>query len=118
MAQRKKETGVVDIDAQAKKFDPVRIRFRGIEYVLGRDVASIIEATSVLSSDDDGSDPVKTLRSLGPILEILAPELPRDDLDPGEEIALLGAVTLLMERVGDLPFRREGKSRKSASGDS
>lgn len=108
MAQGKTK-GVVDIDAQAKRFEPVRIRFRGEEYTLGRDVASIMLATSVLSSDDDGSDPAKTLRALEPMLEILAPELPRDNLEPGEAVALFGAVTLLMERVGDLPFRHEGK---------
>lgn len=101
---------VLDIDAKAAEFQPLVIKFRGEEYTLGVDIVSLMTAATFASEgveDGDEVDQLGILRKLRPTLRILAPGIPVDDLSAGEEAALLGAVTEVMNRCGRLTFREE-----------
>lgn len=92
---------VFDIDEQAGAFQPVRVKLRGQESVLGSTALSLMKAAQL------GQDTEDILSQLRPMLGQLCPELPIDDLTPGEEVALMRAVTEVMRRMGRLTFRTE-----------
>ena len=97
---------VLDIDAQASEYQALEIKFRGQQWTLGKDIVSLLSAASFASEGEEDAevDQLAMLRKLKPMLRILAPGIPVDDLTPGEEVALLGAVTEVMNRCGRLTF--------------
>lgn len=104
---------VFDIDAEASQFEPVRIKFRGRDLVLGDTAVSIIQAASLYSAEDDEQDHLSLMvKYLRPVLRALNPELAQmmeeQDLTSAEELALMRPVTAVMERLGKLTFRSEG----------
>ena len=106
------DTAVLDIDAKAAEFQPLVIRFRAQEWTLGKDIVSLLTAaTFAADGEDEESDgevgQLTMLAKLKPVLRILAPGIPVDDLSPGEEVALLRAVTEVMNRCGRLTFSEE-----------
>lgn len=97
---------IFDIDAQVGEFEPVRIRFRGEELVLGEsvmDVMAACEAAGHMPEDQEGLEGVRAmLGMIRPALRVLNPKL-RDmlderDLSPAEEVALVRPVTVALSQ--------------------
>lgn len=108
---------IYDVDAEAAKFQPVRVKFRGTEYTLGGDVCSLLSAASLFGNLPDGEDSLALSRAvfeyLRPVVRVLSPAIgevmDREDLNAGEEAALLRPVTEVLSRIGDLSFPAEGQ---------
>ena len=103
-----------DIDEMAEKFEPVRVKFRGTEYVLGADVHSILSASSVFQETidpeaDSKSTTLAVFTQLRAIIRVLSPDLAKVmddcDLNPAEEAAMLRPVTEVLAQVGQLTFQ-------------
>jgi hypothetical protein len=108
-----------DIDELAGDFEPVEIRFRGQEYVLGASVIQLLNAAvgfkdsagrlkENASAEDQALAVFEVLR---PTLRALSPELAKviaeRDLTPPEEAALLKPVTQAVQLLSRLSFRAE-----------
>lgn len=100
-----------DVDARAASFKPVVIKFRGTERVLGATALSLIQATSIYSTQaraEGETDSVFAVRLVKPILRALSPELSAEldarDLEAGEELALLPVLTEVVKRLGAVRF--------------
>ena len=103
-----------DIDEMAKEFEPVRVKFRGVEYVLGDNVHSILSASSVFQENLDPKADAKAttldvFTHLRAIIRVLSPGMAKvmdqQDLNAAEEAAMLRPVTEVLSQVGKLSFR-------------
>lgn len=88
-----------DIDAQAEAFEPVHIKFRGQEHVLGETVMSVLLAMDVV--DGDSIDTKQLMANLPAILRTLCPNLEgvlkEKPLVQAEEVALLKPVIAVLK---------------------
>lgn len=102
-------TKVFDVDALAAEFEPVCIRFRGEEYVLGDTVESVLAATKIAESLPDDAPTEEQLALLPKVLRALNKKLGKAvaESEPSlpERLVFQKAVTELMTRVGNVPFR-------------
>ncbi len=104
-----------DIDEMAQEFEPVRVKFRGVEYILGESVHAILSASSVFqqvdAEADDKSTTLQVFTHLRPIIRVLSPDMGKvmneQDLNAAEEAAMLRPVTEVLAQVGRLSFRKE-----------
>lgn len=111
---------VFDIDALAENFKAVQVKLRGQLYELGGTAYSILMAASLVDVDEEEGNEkaqaAKFMKQLRPMLAYLSPELERDTRDnplsAAEELALLPAVTEVMNRVGALSFRSEEEAQQ------
>lgn len=113
------ESGIFDVDQLAQNFEPVKVKLRGKVYELGGTAYSILMVGSMVKVDegetDDRKQAAEFLRQLRPVLAVLSPELEADTRDrpltAAEELALLPAITEVMNRVGALSFRTEEEAQ-------
>jgi hypothetical protein len=100
-----------DIDQMKSDFQPVDIVFHGQEYVLGRNAVGLLDACELHAEieDLDGMKYLKALLELLPRLALaLCPDLVLDDdLDAGEQMALVKVCTEVLGRVTRLTFPAE-----------
>jgi hypothetical protein len=106
-----------DIDQATKDFEPVRIKFRGVEHTLGGSVLSLLNASSIFTEDvmkdddDDTSFTKRVFEFLRPTLRALSSTMgdviDESDLTPAEEAALLRPVTAAISQLGRLSFRAD-----------
>lgn len=88
---------VYDVDAVASEFSPLRIKFRGEEYLLGQGILGLMQASGIFEGIEDGT---KAMEKLPAILRALCPEFPEDaELGTGEAFALMAAATEVLNRV-------------------
>ncbi len=88
---------VFDIDALAESYQPVRIKFRGGEYVLGANVLQVIAAAEL--NQEGGMSAM--VQQLPAYLRTLCPDIgPALDepLTAPEEVALMRPITAVMDR--------------------
>lgn len=87
-----------DIDAEVAAYEPVRIKFRGKEYVLGKTTMAVLLAMEVIEGDEIGTK--QLVQNLPAVLRTLCPELDavlkKKALVQAEEVALLKPVTAVM----------------------
>lgn len=116
---------VFDIDEISKAFEPVRIKFRGVEYTLGSTVMQLLNAASVFQGilDDDApkDEQAKAVfENLRPVLRALSPDLAEvineNDLTAGEEAALLRPSTAALNLLSVLSFREKEDKEQDSGG--
>lgn len=101
---------IFDLDEQgASGFEPVTVRFRGTEYLLGTTAYGLVAAPALLDIGDDDASEHQVLQAimenLAAAVRVLGPEL-QDAIEadgtitPGEEFALMKAVMEVLNRIG------------------
>jgi hypothetical protein len=95
---------VYDIDAAAGSYQPVTIKLRAQEYVLGETVQQLMTMSSLLNSVKDESGQVEVSAHIVEILATLAPQAPQN-LTAGEQIALVRPITEVLTRFNALSFQ-------------
>lgn len=106
-----------NIDKMKSGFEPVDILFRGTDYLLGRNALGIIRACEVHGEFEDKNGMAYLgvfLERLPEILTALCPELPVDDLETGESIALIKVCTEVFGRIGRINFQAEDEETHAA----
>jgi hypothetical protein len=103
---------VIDIDARAGSFEPVRVKFRGQEHVLGSHAIELVGATAIYTTNPKEEDETEigyavriaplVLRALSPELDAL---LDAEPLSAAEEFAIVPVLTEVVKRIGALEFR-------------
>lgn len=99
-----------NIDEMKAGFEPVEIVFRGENYFLGRNALGLLDACELHGSieDKDGVAYLKALLELLPgLVASMCPELTLEDLETGEQMALVKVVTEVLGRVSRLTFPEE-----------
>lgn len=100
---------IYDVDELAREFEPVRVRFRGKEYVLGGDIESLMRATRVASSVADDAPEEEQFKILPAVLRALCKDLGKEvrerPLGLAERLVFQKAVTEVMDRINAVPFR-------------
>jgi len=105
---------VFDVDAARAEYVPVRVRFHGKDYDLGKTALSLVRAPDLFADEDgkdgDGVSAARMIERLPEALGILCEELgeavAKHGLSAPEELLLLSAVTEVLSRVGG-GFRAE-----------
>lgn len=105
-------SSVFDVDKYAGSFEPLQVKFRGEVYAFGRSADAMLAATDAYAQVGEKAGMRGQLAALPTIVRALCPEFPPvDDLNPGEEFALLSACTEVMRRAGDMRFPSSGARR-------
>ncbi len=103
---------VIDIDKRAGSFEPVKVKFRGKQYVLGSKALELLSVSAIYSANpkrDDEPEPNYAVR-LAPLVlcgvsEELAAVLEKNGLTAAEELAVIPVLTEVVKRIGALDFR-------------
>lgn len=99
-----------NIDKMKSNFEPVEIVFRGKTYMLGRDALGLLEACELCGTieDKDGMEYFKAqLGMLPQLMKCLCPRLEiGEDLETGEQMALIEVTMEVLGRVGRLSFQK------------
>jgi hypothetical protein len=103
---------VFDLDS-GTDYEPVTVRFRGKDYVLGKNAGQLLAATRVYEKagielgEEDSDAGAKVLDLIRPMVAVLCPDFPLDELDPQAEVRLIRPVTEVLTRMGNLTFQEE-----------
>lgn len=98
---------VMDLDQVAEDMGlPLVVRFRGKEYKLGNSALGLLQVAG-LADELGGDEATAGIKVLPKAMALLCPELPLEDLTSGEEIALVRAMTEVLNRIGRLSFQEE-----------
>lgn len=108
-------SGVFDVDKAKAGYEPLTVRFRGVDYVLGAKAAHVLGAVALresISDPDEGeSDNAYAARLAGvlpDLLVALCPGFPVDDLNAEDEVLLMQAAMEAVARVGSMNFSATG----------
>ena len=100
-----------NIDEMRSDFQPVDIIFREKEYVLGRNALGLMNACELHGTieDKDGLEYLKAFLELLPeLMKTMCPELElSEDLQTGEQMAMMKVITEVLGRVSRLTFPEE-----------
>ncbi len=100
-----------NVDEMKADFQPVDIIFRGVEYVLGRNALGLMAACELHGTieDKDGMQYLGALIALLPeVVKAMCPELDLpEDIDAGEQMAMVKICTEVLGRVSHLTFPEE-----------
>lgn len=102
------ENEVFDIDAVAAEYQPVRIKFRGTEYVLGATVLQVIAATELAPGEGASGMVARLPEYLRTLCPEIGPALEGRPLISAEEVALLRPITAVMNRFNAVSKSQEG----------
>lgn len=105
-----------DIDAEVAAYQPVHIKFRGQEYVLGETTMQVLLAMEVIQEDEIGTK--QLVQNLPAVLRTMCPglaEVLKDKpLVQAEEVALLKPVTAVMNSFTALTKSDDDKTEEPA----
>lgn len=103
-------SNVFDIDARKGSYEPLTVRFRGAEYVLGRSASHVLGALAIhaklapAEGETEQEASARMIAILPSVLGALCPGFPATDLTVGEEFALMQAATEVLGRVAQVRF--------------
>lgn len=105
---------IIDIDERAGAFEPVRVKFRGKEYELGKSALELLSVSAVYSGNprrDDEAEVEYAVRLAPLVLRGVSSEiaavLDEAPLSAAEELAVVPVLTEVVKRIGALNFRTE-----------
>ncbi len=105
-----------DIDAEVAAYQPIHIKFRGQEYVLGATTMQVLLAMEVIQADEIGTK--QLVENLPAILRTMCPKLDpvlKDKaLSQAEEVALLKPVTAVMNSFTALTKSDDAETEEPA----
>lgn len=92
-----------DIDKEAGAYTPVQIKLRGVTYTLGDSAVALLHLSDFIGKFDGDLSIENLLRQVRPLMKVLAPDAP-EDLNTAEELALLPALTEVLQRFTAITF--------------
>lgn len=103
---------VFNIDEMKADFEPVEIVFRNKKHTLGKNALGLMDACELHGTieDKDGLQYIAAYLKLQPqLVRLLCPELELvlEELETGEQMALMKVCTEVLGRAGRLTFQEE-----------